>query len=167
MELIKEVAAVVAVGVGATALMDGWSVLLKKVGVPTLDYAWVGRWVGHLPRGVLCHPRIADAMPISGEMALGWGIHYAVGILVAAVLVMVQGTAWVYAPTLLPALWIGLGTVVLPLGLMQPCMGAGFAASRTATPVKNCLRSVLAHAIFGIGLYASAVLLAWAMEGVA
>lgn len=167
MELVKEIATVAAVGIGATALMDGWALLLKKSGVPTLDYAWVGRWVGHLSSGTLCHTRIADAVPISGEVALGWGIHYAVGILIAALLAVVEGTAWLHAPTFLPALWIGLGTVILPLGVMQPCMGAGFAASRTATPVKNCLRSVLTHAIFGVGLYASTALLAWVMEGVA
>jgi len=39
-------------------------------------------------------------------------------------------------------------------------MGSGFAASRTPNPLKNCLRSVANHTVFGLGLYASAVLVA-------
>jgi hypothetical protein len=45
------------------------------------------------------------------------------------------------------------------LFVMQPAMGSGFAASRTPTPLKNCLRSLANHTVFGLGLYVSAVLL--------
>lgn len=37
-ELIK----LVLIGVGATAVMDAWSVIQKALGIPTLDYAMVG-----------------------------------------------------------------------------------------------------------------------------
>ncbi|KCV60573.1 DUF2938 family protein, partial [Bordetella bronchiseptica] len=40
-------------------------------------------------------------------------------------------------------------------------LGAGFASSRTPTPLRNCLRSVLAHAVFGLGLYLAGLALAW------
>jgi hypothetical protein len=39
---------------------------------------------------------------------------------------------------------------------MQPAMGLGVAASRTPSPLKNCLRSVVNHAVFGLGLFLSA-----------
>lgn len=42
---------------------------------------------------------------------------------------------------------------------MQPAMGSGFAARRTATPLKNCLRSLVNHAVFGSGLYLAAMAL--------
>lgn len=42
---------------------------------------------------------------------------------------------------------------------MQPAMGAGLASSRTPTPLKNCLRSLITHAVFGGGLYGAAVVL--------
>ncbi|MNC66300.1 hypothetical protein D3C75_1166860 [compost metagenome] len=51
--------------------------------------------------------------------------------------------------------------MLIPLFAIQPAMGSGFAAARTPTPLKNCLRSVANHAVFGLGLYLSAVLLAW------
>ncbi|MHA7166248.1 DUF2938 family protein, partial [Burkholderia pseudomallei] len=40
-----------AIGVGATAVMDAWALVrMRCFGVPPLDYALVGRWLGHLAR---------------------------------------------------------------------------------------------------------------------
>ena len=119
----------------------------------------VGRWAGHLGRGKLAHSSIGKAQPIAGERPLGWLIHYAVGIAFAGLLVGVAGAAWLHDPTWLPALAVGTATVVFPYFVMQPAMGAGIAASRTPAPWKNRLRSLLTHAIFGIGLYLSAAFL--------
>ena len=44
---------IVLIGVGATLVMDMWTLLLKRLGVTTLNYAMVGRWAGHLLRGRL------------------------------------------------------------------------------------------------------------------
>jgi hypothetical protein len=41
MMLVDEIARVVVVGVGATAVMDAWTMILKGLGIPTLDYAWL------------------------------------------------------------------------------------------------------------------------------
>eukprot|EP01034_Spumella_vulgaris_P041972 gene41972-52025_t len=148
------------VGVGATAVMDAWLVLLRHLGVPTLNFAFIGRWVGHLLRGRIAHAAIAKAPPIWGELAWGWLTHYAVGMAFATVLVGLQGADWVRSPTLLPALAVGVCTVAAPLLVMQPAMGSGFAASRTPTPLKNCLRSLANHTVFGFGLYLSALAIA-------
>lgn len=156
---IEEITKVVVVGGGATAVMDVWSCLLKRCGIATLNYAFVGRWAGHLMRGRVAHANIGKAPPIAGEHALGWAIHYAAGIAFAALLVAVYGVTWLHTPTWLPALTVGVVTVAIPLFVMQPAMGAGFAASRTPTPLRNCLRSLITHAVFGFGLYLSAALL--------
>ncbi|PIF89996.1 Protein of unknown function (DUF2938) [Acidovorax sp. 62] len=144
-------------GVGATAVMDTWLVLLRHLGVPTLNFAFIGRWVGHLLQGRIAHTAIAKAPPIWGELAWGWLTHYAVGVGFAAVLLGMVGADWVHHPTLLPALAMGVVTVAAPLLVMQPAMGSGFAASRTPTPLKNCLRSLANHTVFGFGLYLSAL----------
>lgn len=159
MASLDEVARVVLVGVGATVVMDVWSLVLKGLGVPTLNYAFVGRWAGHVCRGRFAHASIGRAAPIPGETPLGWALHYAVGIAFAALLVALYGAAWLHGPALVPALVVGIATVAVPLFVMQPAMGAGFAASRTPTPLKNCLRSLATHAVFGLGLYLSALLL--------
>lgn len=148
------------IGIGATAVMDAWLLLLRRLGVPSLSFALVGRWVGHLARGTLVHPAIAKAAPIPGELALGWLTHYGVGIVFACLLIATQGIAWLGQPTALPAIGVGVATVAAPWFVMQPAMGAGFAASRTPTPLKNCLRSLANHAVFGVGLYLCAGLIA-------
>jgi hypothetical protein len=156
---MDELARVVLIGIGATAVMDVWSMIQKGLGIPTLDYALLGRWAGHLWRGRIAHASIGKAAPIRGELLAGWAIHYAVGITFAALLVGVHGTAWLLDPAWLPALAVGVATVVIPLFVMQPAMGAGIAASRTPTPWKNRLRSLAAHAVFGCGLYLSAIMI--------
>jgi hypothetical protein len=161
MATADEVARVLLVGIGATLVMDVWTSVLKALGVPTLNYGLVGRWAGHLFRGQLTHANIGKAASIQGELALGWAIHYAVGITFAAVLVILCGTGWLRDPAWGPALAMGVATVVFPLFVMQPAMGAGIAGSRTPTPLKNCLRSLATHAIFGCGLYLSAAALKW------
>lgn len=148
---------VVLVGVGATAVMDIWLILLKRLGVPTLDFAVLGRWVGYLARGRFAHEAIAKSPALPAERALGWLSHYAVGIAFAGLLVGIEGIEWVRQPTLVPAVVVGAGTVVAPLFVMQPAMGAGFAAAKTTTPVRNCLRALANHTVFGIGLYVAAL----------
>lgn len=150
---------VVLVGVGATAVMDAWTQILKRLGIPTLDFALLGRWAGHLGRGTLAHANIRQATAIPGERQLGWVVHYAVGIAFAALLLAVEGWSWMHHPSLLPALAVGAATVVAPLLAMQPAMGAGFMASKTPAPLKNCLRSLATHTVFGLGLYLSATLI--------
>ena len=157
---LQDIPLAMLIGIGATAVMDAWLVLLKSLGVPTLNFAFIGRWVGHLFRGQFAHAAIAKSAPIRGEMAWGWLTHYAVGMVFAALLVGIRGVDWLRSPTLLPALAAGVCTVAAPLLVMQPAMGAGFAASRTPTPLKNCLRSLANHTVFGIGLYLSALAIA-------
>ncbi|CAG2152990.1 DUF2938 domain-containing protein [Cupriavidus numazuensis] len=157
---IATVAAIVATGIGATAFMDIWLTFLKRMGVPTLNFAFIGRWVGHLFHGTFAHASIGQAKPIRGERSLGWLTHYAIGIAFAALLVAIQGIGWTRHPTVLPAVLVGMVTVAAPLFVMQPAMGSGFAASRTPTPLRNCLRSVANHTVFGFGLYLSALVVA-------
>ena len=160
MSSLQEIERIFLVGIGATAVLDIWLVLLGRMGVPTLNFAYVGRWVGHLTRGTIMHAGIARSSPIRGELALGWFTHYAIGISFASALLAIQGVSWARQPTFLPCILLGVCTVLMPLFVMQPAMGAGFASSKTATPTKNVIRSVANHAVFGLGLYLSSLLAA-------
>lgn len=151
---------VLVIGIGATAVLDTWLMLLGRMGIPTLNFAFIGRWVGHLAHGKIAHAAIARTKPIRGELALGWIVHYMIGIAFASVLVGLQGAAWRQQPSPGPAFLLGVCTVLAPLFVMQPAMGAGFASSKTATPTKNIFRSIVNHAVFGLGLYLSSLLAA-------
>jgi hypothetical protein len=149
------------IGVGATAVMDLWAVLLKRYfGIPSLDYRFVGRWLGHMAQGRFAHDSIAAAPPIRGELILGWCAHYAIGIVFAALLLAIWGLDWARHPTLVPAVTMGLITLAAPFFVMQPAMGAGVAASKAPKPNAARLRSVATHTAFGIGLYVSASVVA-------
>jgi len=148
-----------AIGVGATAVMDVWAVALKRFWcIPSLNFAMVGRWLGHLPRGTFTHVNIAQAAPVRDEAILGWTAHYVIGVLFAAVLLALVGQEWVQGPTFAPALLAGLVSVAAPFCILQPGMGAGLAASTTPHPAAARLRSLMAHTAFGIGLYLAALL---------
>jgi hypothetical protein len=154
------------IGIGATIVMDLWALFRTHVlGSPPTSYAMVGRWIGHMPGGRFVHDSIAKAPPVPGELALGWAAHYAIGVAYAALLLAVFGLGWARQPTPLPALAVGLVTVVAPLFVMQPGMGMGIAASKTPNPNAIRLRALVTHAVFGLGLYVSALLVALVIGG--
>jgi hypothetical protein len=151
------------IGISATLVMDAWVFVQRRAfGVKPLDYALVGRWLGHMPAGRFRHAGIAAAPAIRGERLVGWIMHYATGVLFAALLPAVFGADWIRQPTPGPAIAIGLVTVAAPFFLMQPCLGFGIAASRMPRPAIACPRSLMTHLVFGIGLYAAAWALAQA-----
>lgn len=154
------------VGIGATLATDLWALALQRtLGLRPPDWAMIGRWLGHLPSGRLVQPDIAHATPVRGELAIGWLAHYATGVVFATALLALAGPDWARQPSLLPALGFGLVTVIFPYALLQPGLGAGFAASRTPAPNRMRLRSLLTHAVFGLGLYVSALLCTWLAPG--
>jgi len=161
MASLPEISKVVLIGCGATLVMDIWLTLLKQAGVQTLNFAFIGRWVGHLFRGQVAHASIGAATPIRNEVQLGWLTHYTVGIAFALLLVALSGIDWLHAPSLAPAIAVGVGTVAFPLLVMQPAMGLGIAATKTATPVRSVIRSLANHVIFGLGLFLSAQTIEW------
>jgi hypothetical protein len=149
----------VLMGIGATALLDLWNALLARgFGIPSLSMEMLGRWVGYLLRGRFVHDNIAEASPIPGERFIGWSAHYAIGVMWAALLPAIWGLDWARRPTLGPAMIVGFGTLVGPFFIMQPGMGLGIAASKTRKPNSARLKSVMSHAVYGLGLYAFALL---------
>lgn len=153
---------VILVGSGATALTDLWALVRRRwLRIPLPDFALVGRWLGHMLRGRFRHDAIAAAPRVRGERLIGWTAHYLIGIAFAGLLPGIWGLEWVRQPRLIPALVVGMGTVAAPFLLMQPGMGAGIAASRTARPAAARMQSLLTHTIFGVGLYAAAWIVAW------
>lgn len=101
------IAYVIAMGILATAFMDLWAMAQKRLlGIPSLDYAMVGRWLGHMPRGIFLHTPIGTAKRVPGEVVLGWSAHYAIGMLFAAMFVLVMPDNWRAGPTLLSLIHI-------------------------------------------------------------
>jgi hypothetical protein len=159
-DLLELIIRGVVIGVGGSALMDVWALFSRRAfKIIGLDYAMLGRWIGHFPRRRFFHRRIASAEPVRGERPLGWVAHYSIGITFALLLLAIWGLDWARSPTIWPALLIGLGTILAPWFVMQPAIGAGMAASRTPNPRAARLRNLATHSFYGLGLYGSALAL--------
>jgi Protein of unknown function (DUF2938) len=147
-------------GVAATALLDGWAMLLNRLfgfGLP--NWAMVGRWLAGLPAGQLVHQDIGQATPVANELTFGWIFHYAVGIAFAMATLALGGAPWAKAPTLPLPLFVGVVTVGFGWFVLQPALGAGIAASRKPDANRIRLLNIAGHIVFGLGMWLAALAL--------
>lgn len=149
----------VAIGIGATVFMDIWAIILNKaIGQPLPNWGMVGRWVWHLPQKAF-HADIGKAAPYVHEKALGWAFHYLVGIAYGVILVVIAGAGWLANPTFLPAFILGIVTVGAGWFLLAPGLGAGWTASKTPNPMKARALNLVAHTVFALGMFSTALLI--------
>ncbi|KPL54936.1 hypothetical protein ABB55_24160 [Prosthecomicrobium hirschii] len=148
-------------GVFATAVLDLWALLLNRLfgfGLP--NWALVGRWFAHLPRGRFVHADIAAAPGFANELAIGWIMHYAVGIAFAVATLLLAGPGFAKAPTPFWPLVVGWVTILCGWLILQPGMGGGIAASKRANRTQIRILNILGHTVFGLALWAAALALA-------
>ena len=150
----------IVIGIGATVLMDIWAIVLNRFfGQAPANWAPVGRWFYHLKNGKVFHDSIGNAEPYEHELALGWISHYVTGIVYGLALAIIMGQPWLAAPTFIPAWILGIVTVGAGWFLLQPGLGIGWAASKTANPNKVRAMNLIAHTVFALGLYGTALLI--------
>ena len=155
----------IAVGIGATLVMDLWNLFLKRTfSIPSLNYCLLGRWLLHIPGGTFRHASITAAPQKLFECTVGWIAHFTIGAVLALVFVFLTSGDWLARPTFLPALLYGIGTVVFPFFIMQPSFGLGIAASKTPNPTQARLKSLMTHTVFGVGLYVCALGVSYVMQ---
>jgi hypothetical protein len=148
-------------GIGATLVMDSWSLCQKLIlKIPPLNYALVGRWILWLPKGKFRHHTILSTLQIRGENLTGWVFHYLTGILFAVIPLLLYGKDWLHEPSLFMGVLAGLLTLIAPFFVLQPAFGFGIAASRTPRPWLARLLSLMTHLAYGIGLYGVAAVIA-------
>ena len=158
MTLVAAFAVAVAIGLGATLIMDLWNLFLRRAfGIPSLNYCLLGRWVSHLPNGKVVHANISTAPQTDHECTVGWIAHYSIGVMLALVFVAGASAQWLARPTILPALLFGVATVVFPFFILQPSLGLGIASSKAPDPTRARLKSLVTHLVFGLGLYLCAL----------
>jgi hypothetical protein len=146
-------------GIFATVVLDVWQrILHAATGIPATNWGIVGRWFGHMPRGRFMHGAIGNAEPVAGEAAIGWTMHYLIGVLYGVVYVGLIVIVLSGAPTLLNGLLFGLASVVIPWFMMQPALGLGAMGSKAANPNIPRYTALAAHCIYGVALYAGSAL---------
>lgn len=145
---------VLIIGTVATLVMDLWGLFLKYTfKIPSLDYRYVGRWVGLFRLGVFKHAKIMQAPEVTYEKPIGWFVHYLTGYVFATLFLFWQQNIWSLQSLLLSALTFGAVTLIFPFFIMQPCFGFGVAGANLPTPWKARFKSLGTHLSFGLGLY--------------
>ena len=66
------IAGIIAVGIGATLLLDLWNLFLKRAfSTPSLNYCLLGRWFRYMPEGRFRHTSIVGAPQKRFECTVG------------------------------------------------------------------------------------------------
>lgn len=141
-------------GVFATVVLDLWQRLVHATaGIPPANWAFVGRWFAYIPRGRLVHRPIADTPAVEGELALGWTLHYLIGVIYgfAYLGLMVYGLG--RPPSLLNGAVFGACSVVIPWFILQPGLGIGIMGRKTPKPAIPIFNAFANHVVYGIALY--------------
>ncbi len=154
---VNDIYVITFVGIAATLFIDLYAFLLAKVfKIPSLNFCLVGRWGLGLLDGKFMHQNIAASPVKHFECVFGWCVHYFIGVLFSFLFILLVGIAWLEQPTLIAACIFGLASVSMPFFVMQPALGMGIMATKSANPFQARLKSSVTHLLFGVGLYLSA-----------
>lgn len=141
------------IGVIATAILDLWALVLNRLfALPITNWGHVGRWVAGLPTGTVRHSSIGAATAVPYERALGWSTHYLIGVIYAVVYLLIL-SALGQTPGVFSAALFGIATVLAPWLILQPGLGMGSFARNTPKPNRTRTLNLIAHLVFGLGLY--------------
>lgn len=149
----------VLVGAIATALMDIQVYLHSKVfhSIPT-SCNLTGRWVGMLIKREKFTGKITEVNEWAHEGWLGWVGHYAMGIFMVSLFLLIVGEDWIRRPSLLP-LFAYLSVLILfPFCVLHPAWGFGFFGCKTQNPIATRKRVLVAYASFAIGILVGALI---------
>ncbi len=144
------------VGLGATFLIDCWSIILKQLGVKTNGLVYVGRWIIYAKDGQFLHNTIIQSTPAKYELLIGWLVHYTIGITFAFLLIKLFDARWLASPSLLPPMFVAVLSMLIPIFLLQPAFGFGIAFGNMPNQAILLLRFLAIHAVYGFGLFLTA-----------
>jgi hypothetical protein len=106
------------------------------------------------------HTPIGDTAAVQGELALGWAMHYLVGLAYGFAYVGLIVYGLERQPSLLNGLVFGACSVVIPWFILQPGLGIGVMGRKTPRPAIPILNALSNHLVYGVALFAGAWLAA-------
>jgi Protein of unknown function (DUF2938) len=150
---------IIIVGVVATLTLDIWQQIYRVAfGTPITDWAIIGRWAANLPRGQIVNENIGSAPAVPHEHAIGWVVHYLVGIGYAVVYLVLMWFILGIPPSFISAMIFGAISVSVTWFAMEPILGAGVMASKTPNRQAAMIHDFTSHLSFGFGLFLGTVI---------
>ncbi|MEM8744557.1 MAG: DUF2938 family protein [Pseudomonadota bacterium] len=156
-EIVKDV---LIVGIAATLTLDIVQQLMRLIMKwPISNWAIIGRWAAYLPEGRFVHKTIGKTPPVKHELALGWLVHYGVGIAYGAIYLFLVYAVFGTGPGFVPAMLFGILSVSVTWFMMEPILGAGNMGANTPDPTATRIQDFGSHFGFGLGLYFGGLLI--------
>ena len=151
---------VLIVGIVATLTLDIVQQLMKLIlKWPVTNWAIIGRWAAHLPEGQFVNRSIGTTPPVKNELALGWLVHYGVGITYGAIYLFLVYVVFGTGLSFVPAMAFGILSVAVTWFMMEPNLGAGVMGGNTSEPKVTRMHDFASHLGFGLGLYFGGLLI--------
>jgi len=141
-------------GVIATALFDLYQIcLFYSYNIDKTRWNFVGRYFVGLKDGKFFQKDLFNERNVKNELLLGYLIHYLIGI-IYGIFYIILNMIFFSSPSILLALIIGFMTVLGGWCIMMPlAFNLGFFASKEKEQKKILVQNLMAHFIFGIGLF--------------
>jgi hypothetical protein len=143
-------------GVLATIAMDVAMVAASGLGGSAftsdrLSPDMIGRWAAGLLRGRWRSGDISHEPAQRGELALGLATHYVTGVVLTQAFLLAP-RRWRVGRSFLAGTAYGVSTAVLPLLVMFPSMGYGWAGFRSGEAGRLLRIMLVGHIAFGVGI---------------
>ena len=141
-------------GVIATIIFDIYQLSLSYAyNIKKPNWSIAGRYFAGLKYKKFYRSNLENDPPINNELIIGYFGHYFIGIIYGLTYVILN-TIFYEEPSLIFALLIGFITVLGAWCVMMPfAYNIGFFASQKEEQKQIMVQNLLAHFVFGIGLY--------------
>ena len=141
-------------GIIATALFDIYQIALNYAyGINKTRWDLVGRYFIGLKNNKFFREDLTNDSSEKYELIYGYLIHYAIGIIYGFFYILIN-IIFYEEPSILIALVFGFTTILGAWCIMMPfAYNLGFFASKSDEKYHLIVQGLLAHFIFGTGLY--------------
>mgnify|MGYP006119004167 CR=1 FL=1 len=146
-------------GILATLFFDLFQISLSySYNIRKSKWNIVGRYFWGLKKAMYFRNDILNEPAIKYELIIGYAIHYFIGSIFGLIYVIFNIILF-SEPSFLLALIIGFSTVLGAWCVMMPyAYNIGFFASREENQKELLVQNLIAHFIFGVGLFAGYLL---------
>ena len=148
------------IGIIATLIFDIFqNSLLYAYNINKPKWYLVGRFFYHFKNKIFFHDDIESENEIKNELILGYFFHYIVGAIYGLIYIILN-ILFFNHPSFLLAITIGFITVLGNWCIMMPyAFNIGFFASKKEERFQILTQNLIAHFIFGVGLFTGYILI--------